>query len=866
MRGEPAAALGRPAAALVRFSIARPALVLLATLLVTLAAGWITVTRFSLDSNAAKLFPQDLPWRVAELRLDRAFPQRSDLIVAVLDGAEPWALDAAAERLADALRAEPALFRSVRRPDAGEFWARNGLLYLDLDEVRTVTERLIEAQPLLGTIAADPSARGVAEVLRLMGQGLAKGETEPARLAAPFAALAATAEAAARGMVRPPDWRALLTSRAPRPSELRRIVLIQPTLDHTRLSAGTAATESVRRAVARLGLADQGVRVRLTGHVAMADDEFGSIADGAVASTVLSFTLVGLLLWLALRSWRLIWPLLALTVVGILWTAAFGILAVGVFNVLSIAFAVMFIGLAVDFGTQFSVQFRAESARLGATRPALAAAGATVGAGMTLAALAVGASFLAFIPTDYRGIAELGLIAGAGMAIGWWLAVTMLPALMLLAKPAREQREVGYPALRPLDEWLGRHARGVALTGLALGLACAAVLPWLRFDTNPINLRDPDSEAVATWRDLARDPDTDPNTVEILAPNLDAAQALAARLAALPEVARAHTLLNFVPAQQAEKLALIEDAAMLLGITLDPPPAPPPTDAETVAALRAAARELGALRGGGAVTADAARLAAALSRLAEGPPAHRAAFAAATVPGFEDTLARVRAMLAAAPVEVESLPPELRADWITPAGEARVEATPRDAALDETDKLRRFARAVLAVAPDATGLPVSALGSSATIQSAFAVSALIGLAVTVLLVWAALRSLGLALLAVAPLFLAGLLTMAHSALLGPDLNLANVIALPLLFGMGVAYDIYYVAAWQQGRRDLLSSPLNRAVIYSAITNAAAFGALMVSPHPGTASMGVILTVSLFYSLACVMLLLPPLLRLFAPRS
>jgi predicted RND superfamily exporter protein len=284
-----------------------------------------------------------------------------------------------------------------------------------------------------------------------------------------------------------------------------------------------------------------------------------------------------------------------------------------------------------------------------------------------------------------------------------------------------------------------------------------------------------------------------------------------------------------------------------------------------VAALRAAAAELAALRGAGPVIADAHRLGAALARLAEGPPAARAAFAAATVPGFVDTLARVRLLLAAAPVRVESLPEALRADWIAADGQARVQAVPRETGADETTKLRRFARAVLAVAPEATGLPVSALGSSATIQRAFAVSAVIGLAVTVLLVWFALRSLRLALLAVAPLFLAGLLTMAHSALLGPDLNLANVIALPLLFGMGVAYDIYYVAAWQQGRRDLLSSPLNRAVIYSAVTNAAAFGALMVSPHPGTASMGVILTVSLFYSLACVMLLLPPLLKLFAAK-
>ncbi|MCU0945579.1 MAG: MMPL family transporter, partial [Rubritepida sp.] len=710
MAAEPAAALGGAASFLVRLSLRRPWTVLLLTALVTLAAGWLTLTRFALDSDASKLFPQDLSWRVAELRLDRAFPQRSDLIVAVLDGAEPWALDAAAERLAEALRAEPALFRSVRRPDSGEFWDRNGLLYLELAEVQAVTERLIEAQPLLGTIAADPTARGVADILRLMGEGLAKGETAPERLAAPFAALVGTAEAAARGAVEPPDWRRLLTGREPKPAELRRIVVIQPTLDHTRLSAGTAASESVRRAAERLDLAGAGVRLRLTGHVAMADEEFGSIADGAAASTALSFTLVGLLLWMALRSWRLIWPLLALTVVGILWTAAFGILAVGAFNVLSIAFAVMFIGLAVDFGTQYAVQFRADSARLGATRPALEAAAATVGAGMTLAALAVGLSFFAFIPTEYRGIAELGLIAGVGMAIGWFLAMTMLPALMLLAKPAREHREVGYPALRPLDDWLGRRARAVALGGAALGVLCLALLPFLRFDTNPINLRDPDSEAVSTWRDLARDPDTDPNTIEALARDLAAADALAARLAMLPEVARTTTLSDFVPGGQEAKLALVEDAAMLLGLTLDPPTRAPPDDAQVVAALRAAAAELAALQGTGPVIADAHRLAAALARLAEGLPAARAAFAAATVPGFVDTLARVRLLLAAGPVTVESLPEALRADWIAADGQARVQAVPRETGADETTKLRRFARAVLAVAPEATGLPVSALG------------------------------------------------------------------------------------------------------------------------------------------------------------
>ncbi len=861
MSPDPAAALGGAAAFLVRVSVRRPWPVLLLCALVTAFGTWLAATRFTLDSDVTKLFPQDLPWRVAELTLDRAFPQRMDLVVAVLDGASPSVLDAAAQDLAEALRARGPLFRDVRRPDAGEFWDRNGLLYLSVPEVQQVTERLIEAQPLLGTIAADPSARGVAEVARLMGEGLARGEAEPARLEAPLAALADAAEAALLGRVAAPDWRALLTGRAPRPAELRRFVLIQPALDYARLSAGAAASEVVRTEAARLGFSERGVRLRLTGHVPMADEEFATIADGALASTLLSFTLVSLLLWMALRSWRLIWPLLALTVVGIIWTAAFGILAVGAFNPLSIAFAVMFIGLGVDFGTQYAVQYRAESAGLGAVVPALNAAGEVAGPGMTLAALAVGLSFLAFIPTDYRGVAELGLIAGVGMGIGWLLAMTMLPALMLLARPRPEHREVGYPALRRLDEWLSRRARGVALAALLLALGCAALATQMRFDTNPINLRDPDSEAVSTWRELARDSNTTPNTLEALAPNLDAARTLAARLAALPEVARATTLLDFVPGEQSEKLALIEDAAMLLGPTLDPARRAAPSDAQVQAALRHAARELEEL-----TQPNPRRLGQALARLADAAPAAREAFARATVPGFVDTLARVRLLLAASEVTLDSLPPTLRAEWLTADGRARVEAAPNPLPGDETAQMRRFARAVLAVAPDATGLGISTLGASATIQQAFVISGVIGVVVVTLLLWVTLRSLRLSLLAVAPLALAGLMTMAHAAVFGPDLNLANVIALPLLFGMGVAYDIYYVAAWRDGRRDLLASPLNRAVIYSAITNAAAFGALMVSPHPGTASMGVILTVSLFYSLAAVMLVLPPLLKLFAsPR-
>jgi hypothetical protein len=222
----------------------------------------------------------------------------------------------------------------------------------------------------------------------------------------------------------------------------------------------------------------------------------------------------------------------------------------------------------------------------------------------------------------------------------------------------------------------------------------------------------------------------------------------------------------------------------------------------------------------------------------------------------------VRLALQAAPVGLDDLPPSLRRDWITADGRFRVEIRPSDLS-DRSEAMERFARAVQSVAPDVVGTAVSVRSSAGTIRFAFAEAGAIATALTLLLLVLALRSWRLALLALAPLALAGLLTLATCALIGLPLDLANIIALPLLFAQGVAFDIYYVAAWARGERALLPSTLTRAVLYSALTNGTAFATLAFSAHPGTAGMGMLLTMSLFWALAAVLLVLPPLLHAFA---
>jgi hopanoid biosynthesis associated RND transporter like protein HpnN len=625
-----------------------------------------------------------------------------------------------------------------------------------------------------------------------------------------------------------------------------------------------------------LGLtAEHGVTVRLTGQVVMGDEEFATVAEGAVINTLLSLVLVAALLWLALHSLRLILPVLATLMLGLVITAAFGVLVVGPYNPLSIAFAVLFIGLGVDFGIQYAVRYREQRFLLERDpaanradpelerRIALASAATVAGPGILLAAAAIAGGFLAFLPTAYRGVSELGAIAGFGMLAAGLLSLTVLPALIIWTEPPGEAAELGWPVLARLEDRLAARPRRNALLVGAVALACAACLPALPFDFNPLNLRDPRAESVATFRDLMKVPETTPNTLSVLAPSLAAAAPLVARLEALPEVAQVMTLASFVPAGQAAKLAMIEDAAALLAPGLTPDLVlPPPDDATVSDALRQLARALDKAAQGGTVEANTTRrLAAALRRLGGGPTAPRRLFAEAVLPGLETTLSGLRDALSAREVTLADLPASLVAEWVAPDGRARIEAFPRD--LDDSNAaMRRFAEAIQAVAPQATGPAISVQASAGTIRQAFILAGIIALALTLALLLAALRNLRLALLALAPLALAGLLTLATCALLGPALNLANIIALPLLFGIGVAFDIYYVTAWRGGERRLLPNALTRAVLFSALTTASAFGTLALSNHPGTASMGVLLAMSLLYTLVAVLVALPVLLHAF----
>jgi hypothetical protein len=333
----------------------------------------------------------------------------------------------------------------------------------------------------------------------------------------------------------------------------------------------------------------------------------------------------------------------------------------------------------------------------------------------------------------------------------------------------------------------------------------------------------------------------------------------------LPQVARVTTLKNFVPPDQPQKLALIAALGQQIGPLLNREPSGAPSDNENVAVLRASADQLDQLAGNetGDGAKAARRLAAAMARLAGADKGMRDKAQSAFIVPLQIDLAGLNAGLQAQTVTTANLPAELKSQWITADGKARVEASPTGDTND-TAVLRGFARAVLATSPDAVGGPISIVKSGDTVVVSFLEAGAYALLSIALILWIVLRRFGDVLLTLIPLLIAGVVTLEICVLIGMPLNFANIIALPLLLGVGVAFKIYYIMAWRAGRTDLLQSSLTRAVIWSALTTATAFGSLWLSQHPGTSSMGKLMALSLICTLCAAVLFQPALMG--APRS
>jgi hypothetical protein len=841
------------AGGLVARAVAKPWITLALALALTAASLVAAVARLGIDTDTGAMIARDLDWRQREIAQARLFPHKEGLILVVVDAGAVGASERVADALTAAIASRQDLFVEAWRPFAGAFFDRHGLLYLPPTELAGLLDRLIQAQPLLGGLARDPSLRGLAGALDLALEGVARGDAAIDDLAAGLAPIADGLTAAAAGAADPIDWdRLFLGGQAA--DGTRRLILARPIRDFARLASGGAATAFIRAEAARLGAAP-GV-VRLTGPVPLADEEFASVADGAGVGMAASVALVVGLLFLGLGGGRVVAAVTVTLIVGLVVTTGFAALAIGTLNMISVAFAVLFVGMGVDFGIQVATRFRAE----GHDRPAApavvaVAAGRDIGPALSLAAVTTAIGFLAFLPTEFQGVRELGLIAGVGMGVAWALNLTLLPALLVLFRPPPAMAPPGWRTAGPLDRAIQRWRRPLRLLLAFATLAALVFATGLRFDADPLNLKDQTSESVATLRAVASAPELSTDRLEVLVEPAGAAD-LARRLAAPPSVGRVIWLADLVPADQPEKRDAIADAAGLLAPTLTRANrAPPPTATEIRAALGRLANRLAVLVGD---RPEVTRLAAAVTALAGLDDARLTAAAERVTASLPARLARLATALDPGPVALADLPATLARDWIAADGRMLIEVRPARPLATTADR-DRFIADVRKVADWAVGPPISLAESARVVVEAFVTSGVAAALGVVLVLWPVLRGWRPLALTLAPLLAAGVWTAGTMAALDLPLNFANVITLPLGLGVGVAFAIYFVLGHAQGERSPLASPTARAVVFSAATTAVSFGGLALSSHPGTAGMGLLLSIALGYALLATLLLLPVLL-------
>src|SRR5882757_5889356 len=323
-------------------------LVVILSLALAVGAGFYTARNFSINTDINTLISPDLDWRKRDNQFEQAF-DRERLILAVVEAPTPELTNSAAKALAEKLGGDAKNFESVTPLGSGEFFEKNGLLFLPVEEVGQVTGQLESAAPLIEIMAGDPSIRGLTGALETGLAGIKRGQVKLDNTERPFSLISQTVESILNKGTATFSWRELVSDKPLTDSDKRTFIEFKPILDYQALEPGKEATDAIRQAARDLNLAGEyGARVRLTGPVPIANEEFATVQDGAVVNGIGTVLVVLVILWMALHSPKIIFAVFVNLFIGLSITTAAGLAMVGSLNLLSIAFAVLFVGLGVD--------------------------------------------------------------------------------------------------------------------------------------------------------------------------------------------------------------------------------------------------------------------------------------------------------------------------------------------------------------------------------------------------------------------------------------------------------------------------------------------------------------------------------------
>jgi hopanoid biosynthesis associated RND transporter like protein HpnN len=889
--------IGRRLRWLVRLACQRPWTTVLTAALLAVVSVLYALTTLTFATSTRALLPANKPYIERYVQYDREFGELDDLAI-VVEASSLQEATVYAGRLVRELRAARVpLARVAYRIDPKQFEGR-ALLYLGLDRLREIRERIFDYQDFMQDFAARPTldqlVGGVATQIAQafvggfldLGLSESKGALDlkfihdlvtqistrldhPAPYRSQWGALfSVDGDSAGAGYFLSDDQRLLF-------------ILAEPGSEAGSFTSNRAAIEGVRTTVARLKLEFPDVNVGVTGKPALSNDEMTAAFSDSQRATYLAFGLtLALLLGAFLKMGKPL-VMLVVLVLSLCWAIGAATLVIGHLSLFSVMFISIVIGIGIDYGIYFLFRYEEERFLGRNLKEAIEITAARTGPGMLLGAATAAVTFYVLLLTDFRGVQELGFISGTAILLAWVAMMTVFPATLVLLDRRHADRPRGTVpraiALEsmhvPLVDRITGHPRTVLAVAAVLTLAATLGLGWVQFDYNLLNLQAEGTESVTWEKKILAMSGRSGFAALSSADTLEELRRKQEAFRRLKTVSEVDSALLLIPDQQVEKQKVIADFAPIVVPVRVNRPMRLELD-RLIAALETLKRRFDVAAGEappGDSQRELTRTAEDIGRLvlklrqsdAETATAALELLQRQVYRDFVTSFQRLQANLSPRTVGLADVPPEIKRKFVSAGGRFLLQIHP---AVDiwDRDGAARFVADLRSVDPAVTGTPIITHEAILLMERAYKQATLYAILVVSALTALVLRRVRQTLLALLPLALGLLWTMGLMYVFDLKFNLGNVFGLPLILGAAAEYGLNIVMRYIEGREHggpLVARSTIMGVLVSGLTTIVGFGSLMLAHHRGIHGLGLLLTLGTAASLIAALIVLPVLLRL-----
>jgi len=806
----------------------------------------------SFSTSTSDMLSEELSWRQLDIEYEKLFPQFIDNVLIVIEAKSPDLASDTANSIYVSLKKNQKFLKDIYYPKNLPYLKQSSFLFLEYDELQDLSDRLAKIQPFLGTLLEDRNLRGL---FKMIGDAIDARKDDDNIDINPVLLEINRAFKEKNYFV---SWQRLMDPHHENEKIYREFIELQINDEENELLPNKDTIENIRSITNFYNTSS--VNIRLTGGEVLAYEELKSVSNANVKAIILSIILVAIILYFGLGSLRLVFSCLTTLLLGLIITTGFASITIGELNLISIAFAVLYIGLGIDFAIHMALRFKEESNTSSNYSDTFRKTIKHIPKPLILCAVTTAIGFYAFIPTNYQGVAELGWIAGTGMIVSLALTFTLLPALLTYIPKhtlVNKKKAVGINALRVLSTLPYKYTKSILIISLILVIFLSLQINKISFDTNRLNLQDPKNESVQTYKELLKSSKTSPWEA-ILITEFNNTKNTRQEIETLSLVDKVISIHDFLPKEQDDKLMIIDEMNLLLGQLTTNSLKLSITNNERLDAILKLVDKIDEIPTDN-MDQELELFKNNLLQLLENNT---------NLEGIENQLlanlsGRIKALseaLNAKKVSFNEIPEEIHQRWVN-NNKYRIKILPKDD-LNNNNSMKKFVGQLQEYNKNVIGSPIINIEAGNAVVNAFQSAFIYAFIVITLLLILLMRIKYDVVIILTSVSVGCVFTLGFMILFNIPLNFANIIGLPLLLGIGVDSGIHITERFYEEKESETSIYMTssmRGVIVSTLTTVFSIGNLAFSSHQGTASMGLLLSLGLISMMIATMIILPSFL-------